>query len=200
MKKEKILTVVIVIAMVAITIATLSGGETYIDKIARERAEKDIYMKTNKESPIKGDDRANFKSLKYYPPDENFIVTAKLTQSPNPSTISLDTNDGLKKTYTEFGYAEFEINGHTHTVTLFEMEAPYSDRLFLPFSDLTSADETYGAGRYLEIDKTTESLVIIDFNLAYNPYCAYSDGYSCPFPPRENMLEVAIPVGEKFFK
>jgi hypothetical protein len=80
---------------------------------------------------------------------------------------------------------------------LLEMEKPFQNKLFIPFADETSANQTYGAGRYLEADKPNGNIVALDFNLAYNPYCAYSEEYSCPFPPPENLLSVAIEAGEK---
>lgn len=114
--------------------------------------------------------------------------------------VVLPTSDNLEKKYLEYAFAEFELNGESCKLLILEImeEGPYRGTLFLAFADATSANETYGAGRYLDVKKVPgASSVILDFNQAYNPYCAYSEKYSCPFPPKENILKIAIQAGEK---
>ena len=112
-------------------------------------------------------------------------------------TLTLATSDSKERKYAKYGYAEFEVNNTSVRVLLLESEEERTDELILIFSDATSAEETYGAGRYLEITQPVNGKILIDFNYAYNPYCAYNAKYSCPFPPQENQLSVAIRAGEK---
>lgn len=107
-----------------------------------------------------------------------------------------------RRKHTEYAYAEFELDGIKNKLLILEIRdmGPYRGTLFLAFADKTSAVETYGAGRYLDVKKVPGATsVTLDFNEAYNPYCAYNDWYSCPFPPKENILEVAIQAGEKTY-
>ena len=116
--------------------------------------------------------------------------------------IVLPTSDGKEKKYLEHAYAEFELDGIVNKLLIMEITeaGPYRGTLYLAFADETSAHETYGAGRYLDLKKVPgASSILLDFNKAYNPYCAYSDSFSCPFPPKENILKVAIKAGEKSY-
>jgi uncharacterized protein (DUF1684 family) len=179
-----------------------SGDEGYILKINKLREEKDYYMRTSSESPFSGHEES-FNGLKYYPADAKYRINAALSKIDNPKTIVLPTSDNKDKRYLEYAYAEFDLDGrHCKLLILEIMEmGPYRGTLFLAFGDATSATETYGAGRYLDIKKVSGSTSItLDFNEAYNPYCAYNDDFSCPFPPRENLMEVAIKAGEKNYK
>lgn len=197
MKKERVIFLIVSGVVLLIILNTFLGGESrkdYIDKIAKGRAEKDIFFRQNSESPFKGKE---FTQLNYFPPNPDYIVKARYIKITDPQLVTLGTSDGKTKKYREFGYAEFELEGKTNRLLLLEMEKPYEDKLFIPFADATSTEETYGAGRYLEAEKPEGNRVTLDFNLAYNPYCAYVEDYSCPFPPRENILEVPIKAGEK---
>ena len=114
--------------------------------------------------------------------------------------ILLPASDGKERKYLPYAYAEFELDKeHCKLLILEIVDDPQNNgMLFLAFADATSASETYGAGRYLEVKKVRgASSILLDFNQAYNPYCAYSEKYSCPLPPRENILKVAIRAGEK---
>jgi uncharacterized protein (DUF1684 family) len=113
--------------------------------------------------------------------------------------VVLPTSDGIEKKYLEYAFAEFELDNVLSKLLILEIaEGEYKGVLFLAFADETSTKETYGAGRYLELKKTPgASSITLDFNEAYNPYCAYSDKFSCPFPPKENLLKVPVRAGEK---
>ena len=115
----------------------------------------------------------------------------------------LGTSDGKEEHYLEYAYADFKLHGKAQRLLILELMdmGPNRGKLFLAFADETSANETYGAGRYLDVTRTSGSNTItLDFNKAYNPYCAYNDEFSCPFPPKENLLTVAIMAGEKNYK
>lgn len=175
------------------------SGKDYEAEIVQERVAKDAFMRSSDESPF-GEERENFKTLEYFPIDLNYRISAKLNSIRNKKVVVLSTSDGLEKRFLEYAYAEFELNKETCKLLILEIieEGPYRGTLFLAFADATSADQTYGAGRYLDLKKTPgASSIKLDFNQAYNPYCAYSENYSCPFPPKGNVLKVPVLAGEK---
>lgn len=170
----------------------------YIDSIEMQRAMKDRDFRGNPHSPI--EDRVNFEGLNYYPPDPAYRLTLPLQQDPHPKTLELATSTGDRQFFRRLGTIEFELEGQP-AATLAIYQSLDHDGLFLPFRDATSGVETYGAGRYLEPELLSTSELVVDFNLAYNPYCAFSDLFSCPLPPTENQLtDVAIRAGEKMYK
>jgi uncharacterized protein (DUF1684 family) len=169
-----------------------------VASITKKRQTKDDQMRNGADSPF-GERKNNFKQLNYFPPDLNYRISAKLVPIENRKMVVLPTSDGKENKYLEYGYAEFELNKTPCRLLILEIaEGEFKGVLFLAFADETSANETYGAGRYLELKKTPgASTITIDFNEAYNPYCAYADSFSCPFPPRENILTTAVRAGEK---
>jgi hypothetical protein len=172
----------------------------YLDALKKDRAEKDLFMRENDQSPLRGD--SAFTGLKYFDADIEYRVVADLEPIHNKKILMLATNDGLQKQYREYAYASFRLKGSTHRLLILEIldVGPFKGTLFLAFADETSALETYGAGRYLDLKKTPgAATVTLDFNRAYNPYCAYLNEFSCPLPPRENILKVAIYAGEKSY-
>jgi uncharacterized protein (DUF1684 family) len=205
MRSKNIFIILFVIAVIIILYSTLSGNksqEEYNKIIERERVEKDRFMRTSEESPfISGNE--TFTALQYFPPDEKYRVIARLVPVENKNVHSLTTSDGKKQSFVEYAYAEFDLDNRKNRLLILEvMEmGPQRGTLFLAFGDQTSAVETYGAGRYLDVKKVPGATTIeLDFNKAYNPYCAYTDSYSCPFPPKENLLDISIPAGEKSYK
>jgi uncharacterized protein len=202
MKPKNIFIIVIAIAVVLVlfySFQSKDSGKEYEEEIAKERLAKNNFMRSSSESPF-GDSRKNFEQLNYFPVDVNYRISARLSSIDNKKVVVLPTSDNLEKKYLEYAFAEFELNGEPCRLLLLEImeEGPYRGTLFLAFADATSADETYGAGRYLDVKKTPgASSVTLDFNQSYNPYCAYSENYSCPFPPKENILKTAVRAGEK---
>ena len=201
MKTKNIIIILIVVAVVAGVYYSFTGNETseaYIAKIEQQRKEKDNTLQADG-SPF---DSLEFHGLKYFPVDAKYRIDARLTPIDQKKAVALPTSDGKQKSYLEYGYAEFTLDGVENKLLILEIMdmGPYRGTLFLAFADETSANETYGAGRYLEVKKVAGAKSItLDFNEAYNPYCAYTDKYSCPFPPRENILAVAIKAGEKTY-
>jgi uncharacterized protein (DUF1684 family) len=171
--------------------------QDYITALKAQRAQKDAYFRQNPYSPLEPEDRQNFSGLKYYEPDLAFQYILQL-QPADPEPITLQTNTGDEQIYNRIGTVQFEVDGEPARAAIYQS----TDRndLFLPFRDATSGKETYGAGRYLEPVDLGNGEVLVDFNLAYNPYCAYSPNFSCPLPPVENWLKVPIRAGEKKFK
>lgn len=203
MKSKNILTLLVVAVLVIIVFYSFQGEDetAYIKEIEEEREEKDRFMRSSPESPFaKTPDK--YTGLKYFAPDIQYRVLADLEPVANKKTVILATNDGKEQRYIEYAYANFKLHGVQNRLLILEIAdtGPFRGKLFLAFGDETSAAETYGAGRYLDVAKTPGSKTIkLDFNLAYNPYCAYDDSFSCPLPPRENMLSIAIRAGEKIY-
>lgn len=195
------LAVAALIAMLVYSFGGSSSGE-YAAQILKEREDKDRYMKSSEDSPFASLD-IPFTSLKYFPPDERFRIIANLRPVQEKKVRVLATSDASEARYLEYAWAEFDLDDRKNRLLILEImeDGPDKGSLFLAFGDQTSANETYGAGRYLDVKKVPgSSTVELDFNKAYNPYCAYSESYSCPFPPPENLLDVAIRAGEKNYK
>jgi uncharacterized protein (DUF1684 family) len=164
--------------------AQLVGGSLVINGFDRQRKEL-----------------AEFKQLSYFEPDPKFVVSAKLERFEHPTPIDLATSRGLKKPYVRYGFLRFELDGTPCVLTAFRPAGSPGPDLFVPFRDATSGKTTYGAARFLDLEEPADKAarLTIDFNQAYNPYCAYSDAYNCPMPPPENQLTVAVTAGEKAF-
>ena len=203
MKSSYVVVLVVVVAVIGFIFYSLQGGETdetYIQSIQKEREVKDAFMKGD-ESPFT-DSTEVFTGLKYFPPDIKYRLVADLEPVESKKVVVLPTSDGLEQKYLEYAYASFSLDGVENKLLLLEVMdmGPQRGKLFMAFADATSANETYGAGRYLDVKKVPgASSITLDFNQAYNPYCAYSDAFSCPFPPKENILKIAIRAGEKSY-
>lgn len=201
MKTKNILIIAIAALIATILFYSFGGGsseEDYVASITKERQAKDDQMRNASDSPF-GEEKKNFKQLNYFPPDLNYRISAKLVPIQHKKMVVLPTSDGKEKKYLEYAHAEFELNNTPCKLLILEVaEGEYQGVLFLAFADETSANETYGAGRYIELKKIPgASSITIDFNEAYNPYCAYANDFSCPFPPKENILATAVRAGEK---
>ena len=176
----------------------------YVKEIESFRREKDYFFKSDPESPIPHALREQFQGLAYLPVDPKYRASAKLVQDPNPQKIVLVTSKGVPRDMIRVGFFEFSVDATKQHLGAFK-SVPQpghhhaDESLFVPFRDATSGKESYGAARYLDIPEQKGDEYVLDFNLAYNPYCAYSDDYVCPFPPRENWLSIPIRAGEKNF-
>jgi len=172
-------------------------------EIERMRIEKDEWMRISPNSPIPHDLRHHMKDLEYFPPDPSYVFELKLNVYPNPEKLTMTTSKGKQRDYLRYGYFEFQIEGKTQKLQAYMSipvrEHQHEEQLFVPFRDSTSGKESYGAARYIDMELIPSAEFVLDFNLAYNPYCAYSDDYVCPFPPQENWLQVPIMAGEKNF-
>lgn len=158
------------------------------------RKKKDGFFKTDPQSPIPTEELDSFKGLNYYSENQDLRFEIPLEKVPEED-LEFETSIGEKRTYKKIGKLSFEVAEEPAQLTLYQAE---SGSYFLPFRDATSGKETYGAGRYLEV-KRKDGKIELDFNFAYNPYCAYNTNYSCPLPPAENWLKVPIEGGEKKF-
>jgi uncharacterized protein (DUF1684 family) len=157
-----------------------------------------------KTSPLLATDLAHFKSLEFFPINKNFYTIAHFTRTADEKPFKMKTSTAREPEYVKYGELAFVIGGKSfklnvyRNVELSKKEA-YKDYLFLPFSDVTSGNESYIGGRYIDLKIPKNDSIVIDFNTAYNPYCAYSPKYSCPKVPLENDLDIAIKAGVKKF-
>jgi uncharacterized protein (DUF1684 family) len=172
--------------------------EDYTAKIAAIRAAKDDSFKNDPDSPIPADKKIALLPLAYFPIDEIYAVPATLEPSADRSRIEVPTSIGKIRQLERIGTLKFWLKGQSLRLTAFrDLESRDVNRLFVPFADQTSGTDTYQAGRYMELDPTPTGIYVVDFNVAYNPYCYYSPDYDCPFPPKENRLDAPIRAGEK---
>ena len=170
----------------------------YVQRITAARAEKDAFFQTSPESPIGNSRKAAFLPLVYFEVDPSFNLPAALKPSDDTTTIMMPTSAGTEDAMHRVGTLEFTLNGQTMTLAAFAPAAARTvDRLFVPFRDLTSGADTYGAGRYLDLDRTSTGVYQLDFNRAYNPNCYFDPMWICPLPPRENHLPIAVRAGER---
>jgi uncharacterized protein (DUF1684 family) len=189
--------------VVLLLAAACSGSEEedYSTKIAAIRAAKDESFKTDADSPVPADKKASMIPLAYFPIDELYAVPATLEPAADRTRLEVPTSTGKVRQIERIGTLKFSIRGQALRLTAFhDLESREVRRLFVPFSDLTSGAETYPAGRYMELDPTPTGIYVVDFNIAYHPYCYYSPEFDCPYPPKENRLEVPIRAGERMQK
>lgn len=195
----------LLVAIVVVYTVVLDNGTSSLDQtidpavykqqLAEERKKKDGFFKTGSESPIIN--KASFKGLLYFAPDPAYRVVAKLEPfADKTQKLVVRMSDGSEDVYDKYAHAVFNLQGETCRLLVVKLDNTYS----ILFRDATSGKETYGGGRYIELDPANLSAnqAVLDFNTAYNPYCAYAPGYACPLPPAENTIKVAVKAGEKY--
>lgn len=155
-------------------------------------------FRESSESPIPPGKHGELLPLSYFPIDRSYTTPAVLKLSGDRPVFEMPTSTGKMRKMERVGVLEFTLGGATRSLGAFvEAGTRGVARLFVPFSDLTTGTETYAAGRYLDLDATSTGLYEIDFNRAYNPYCAYNEAYDCPYPPSSNRLTLPIRAGER---
>lgn len=186
--------------------AAPEDAKDYAQQIAADRATKEAFFRDlrNPDNPLKNltpEQRAALLPLAYYPVDETYSVPAQLEVSDDQPVFEMPTSKGLMRKERRVGVLNFTLKGQVLTLGAFmDDETKDMSTLFVPFTDLTTGTETYAAGRYLDLHRTATGVYVIDFNQAYNPYCAYNATYDCPYPPPSNRLKVAVLAGEKVKK
>lgn len=156
-----------------------------------------------KESPLSAKAKKIFKGIHFYPFNDMYVVNAKFVRTPNEKPFQMSTSSGMRKTYIKYGEVYFTIDKKGYRLNVYQSQellqsADYKDYLFIPFTDATSGNETYEGGRYIDLTISKGNEILINFNEAYHPYCAYTDGYNCPVPPQENHLPIKIEAGVRF--
>lgn len=188
-----------------IVINNKAVGQTYKDSIRVFQIHLNEEYSNPEESPLTKKDLKKFTEHTFFPTDKKYRVKAKFERVNEAVPFLMKTTTNRLPTYEIYGVATFKLDDQELKLNIYqshslrEMEE-YRDYLFLPFTDLTNGEETYSGGRFIDLEIPEEDYIIIDFNKAYNPYCAYNSKYSCPIPPEENDLQVEIKAGIKKYK
>jgi hypothetical protein len=161
------------------------------------RAAKDEAFRNQPNQPVPPERHGEFLPLKYFPPDQDYQVPASFKPGASRTPVKIPTSTGKLRDMEVVGTLEFTLKGQKLAVLALTEAGTPPDRLFVPFTDATSGTDTYGAGRYLEIERSITGIYVIDFNLAFHPFCYYNSTYDCPFPPAQNRLPLPIRAGEK---
>ena len=169
-----------------------------MSEVTEFRKVKDNFFKTSPQSPLTPEQKKNFAGLPYFPENPALRFELPLERYANPERVLMQTNTGATQEYLKIGQVRFKVNGEDASLQVYE-STDNPGAYFTPFVDATAPAESYGAGRYLEPEEQHAGELVVDFNFCYNPYCAYNDRWSCPFPPPENRLTVRIEAGEKKF-
>lgn len=203
------------VTLALLTLAGCSSGpsapdeSSYLNVLSTARAQKDQQFREMPDcglprsregecSPVPPDKRAKLLPLRYYPPDSNWSVPASFKLNDERPVFEMPTSTGTLRKMQLVGTLQFTLQGQAQILGAFVEDGTQRiSSLFVPFADMTTGNETYAAGRYLDLHPTTTGFYTIDFNQAYNPYCAYNATYECPFPPPSNRLKVAVRAGEK---
>ncbi len=203
MKKKSIAALIVFIPIILYIFYIQNNkqkNDSFLEEVSKNRAEKEVFMKTANSSPFVNN-QAAYHPLNYYEPDPAFKVNAKVTKFSEVKYLNIGESDGSTKRYLKFAKLNFKIKGTPQELLVLKPTGfGQMNVLFTAFADETSGKETYGGGRYLDLSFKNAKSIMLDFNLAYNPYCAYNEGFACPLPPRENILTIGIEAGEKNYK
>ncbi len=197
MKKAALILIPIALLVFVFTQSGSSSNE-YHAEIKKFREDKHDFFKNSEASPFV-QKNIEYIPATFFPPNPDFKVRAKLDRLTSRETVSITNSDGSEAKYLKFARANFSLSGLDHSLLILK-PLGFGNQYLTAFLDETSAITTYGGGRYLDLEIGKSNQIEIDFNKAYNPYCAYVEDYLCPLPPRENFLQVAIEVGEKDYK
>ena len=188
--------------LLAIQLIGFSQVIDYSAHIETIRAERNAEMKDSAESPLKENEIKKFEALNFYAIDQQYKVLVKFTRLKKQKKFKMKTSGTKTPEYIVYGYITFDLLGKSHKLFIYQnvelsKKKEFENYLFLPFTDNTNGSETYGGGRYIDLTIPKTNTFWIDFNLCYNPYCAYTTGYNCPVPPPENYLNIEVKAGEK---
>lgn len=199
--------IIFVLAVVFLFFNCSPKKVSYEDEIKLFQYKLNTEFADAEKSPLTAEDLKTFKTLDFFETDKNYKVEAEFELTPNTPVFEMQTNTDRLPLYRKYGIARFTLNGEKFELNIYQsldlMSNPeFEDYLFLPFNDTTNGKSSYGGGRYLDLEfpPKESKTIVIDFNKAYNPYCAYNTKYSCPIPPSENNLPIDIPVGVKAYK
>ncbi|MEN8226479.1 MAG: DUF1684 domain-containing protein [Bacteroidota bacterium] len=185
--------------------APVAPDTEYIKEIDSHRLEMNNKFADSASSPLTKEGLAHFEGLAFFPVNEKYRIEASFTMNPDPEPFEMETTTSRKPIYVKYGEARFTLDGNPYMLEIYQSEKAmqmeeFKEYLFLPFKDLTNGNQSYGGGKFLDLKIPAGNTIIIDFNLAYNPYCAYNHRYSCPVPPEVNHLNIEIPAGVKAYE
>lgn len=192
--------------LICVLVFSFSFSQKKFDRVEAEKFQKQINSEyaDAKTSPLMEEDLKTFKSLDFYPINGKYFVVAKFEKAKNEKVFEMKTTGTRTPKYIKYGTLSFSLDGKALKLNVYRSidlskQEQYKDHLFLPFSDLTCGKESYIGGRYIDLKIPKGNTIVVDFNQAYNPYCAYNHKYSCPLVPLENDLNVEIKAGVKTF-
>ena len=197
--------IAIAAALIGIILYSLNGikpdSSVYFAQLHQFRSEKNRIFRQSPNSPLTATQKTVFDSLNYYPADFTLVTDATISRNIHPDTLLIQMSANRADKYLRWGQTSFKIMNQPQQLGIYLKATGTDSTLFIPFTDLTNGRDSYGGGRYLDVPLPDPEATAfkLDFNRAYNPYCAYNNEYSCPVPPAENRLQVAIPAGEKSF-
>jgi len=206
-KKLALLIVGVLFFLEGVALCGEEGDKEFLAKekkyVMEWRKDRDEFFRTHQRSPLTPAEKKLFKGLKYYSFDSQYVFSSQIERYifhiNNPKYYATFlTNKGTNKRYIRYGKLRFKLNGKDYTIEVYK--SILSDMLFVPFKDMTNGRETYEGGRYIDAEILPGYKMVLDFNMAYYPSCAYNEKFICALPPRENMLEIEIKAGEKHFK
>ena len=200
MRRNRFLWLILAVMAALLGYTVFSGKQAAPDfttELADYRKGREDFLRNDPESPL--ENRSAFTGLQFFAPAESWQISAHFTPQSGSRSFTVQLTDGKTETYTLAGRAEFEVGGRPQQLLVFESRE--SGQYFVPFRDATSGKSTYGGGRYLDVptEHLTGGRLLLDFNRAYNPFCAYTPAFVCPVPPAENTLTVAVEAGEKSY-
>jgi uncharacterized protein len=195
----------LLIILIPVLVTAQTASEDFLKEILEFQDKLNRSYKDPEKSPLKKEKLESFLAHDFFPPNDTFRVEATFKRTPKEKVFKMKTTTERLPDYLKYGELYFELNGKQHRLNLYQniqlsAKEEYKDYLFLPFTDLTSGSETYGGGRYIDFKIPQSKKVVLDFNKAYNPYCAYNNIYSCPIPPPENFIDEAIRAGVKYLE
>jgi uncharacterized protein len=193
------------ICLIAVVGTTYAQGNSWKKEARSFQKELNAHYRDPENSPLDSIDRIHFKALEYFPISREFAVPVRFVRTPDEQPFEMATVSGKTKTFVKYGILHFELNGRADTLNAYQnlkqaAKADYDNTLFIPFKDHASGAEAYGGGRYIDWKIPAGEKATLNFNLCYNPYCAYSTGWSCPIPPNENYVDAKILAGVKKWK
>ncbi len=173
-------------------------SDIYTLEVKKDRLEKDKYLLTAPNTPIKASDMELFAGLSYFPVDKSYAFETVLRRLPVPEEVTIATSKDRPRIMLHIGELPFTVGGQPCALQVYApKDTTDGSYWFIPFIDTTNGHETYDGGRYIDIDEVASDTVFLDFNYAYNPYCSYNERYDCPIPPTDNVLPIAIRAGER---
>lgn len=176
----------------------IDSSDVYTLEVRKDRLEKDKYLLTAPNSPIKASDMEQFKGLAYFPIDKSYVFATVLQRLASPEEVTIATSKDRPRIMLHIGALPFSFDGKKYALQVYApKDTSDGNYWFIPFTDGSSGKDSYGGGRYIDIDDVTSDSTFLDFNYAYNPYCSYNERYDCPIPPPENALPIFIRAGER---
>ena len=196
--------ILILILILIIPSCTNPIDESYIESMEIHRVEINKEFANPETSPLTEEGIEHFEGLEFFPADPDYMVKARFVLNTDPEPFEMETTTTRRPIYVKYGEAHFTLQGEKIVLEIYQSDKAkqmeeFKEHLFLPYKDLTNGEESYGGGKFIDLKIPEGEHIIIDFNKAYNPYCAYNHKYSCPIPPDANHLNIRVPAGVKAY-